>query len=158
MDLLKSRTAAQIGNDGSEKVPLMKLVKYWWADGWIITKQVFPYIILGVGIGALIHGFIPTSLVQEYLSAKTWWSVPMAVVIGAPLYANSVGIVPIMEALVGKGMPLGNLLAFMTSLVAVSLPEILILQKVLKWQLIAAFLAVTLSAAIIIGYIFNAIL
>ena len=155
MGLLKSRAAAQIGNDGGEKTPLAKLAKYWWADGWTITRQVFPYIVLGVGIGALIHGFIPASLVQEYLSAKTWWSVPMAVVIGAPLYANSVGIVPIMEALAGKGMPLGNLLAFMTSVVVISVPELLILNKVIRWQLIAAFLAVTLAGAMIVGYVFN---
>ena len=79
----------------------------------------------------------------------------MAVVIGAPLYANSVGIVPIMEALVGKGMPLGNLLAFMTSVVVVSIPELMILNKIIRWQLIAAFLAITLFGAMIMGYVFN---
>ncbi|MFH1684798.1 MAG: permease [Candidatus Micrarchaeota archaeon] len=157
--LLKSpKMDDSLQTDGNGKNPgLKELAKFWWADGWIITKQVFPYVVLGVGIGALIHGFVPASLVDEYLSAKTWWSVPAAVIVGAPLYANSIGVVPVIEALALKGMPLGNLLAFMTAIVAVSLPELIILNKILKWRLLAAFLAVTLFAAMIIGYVFNAI-
>jgi len=158
-DLLKLRVSASVGASASEaKQSLKTLAGYWWADGWVITRQVFPYVVLGVGIGAVIHGFVPESLVGQYLSAKTWWSVPAAVLLGAPLYANSVGVLPIMEALANKGMPLGNLLAFMTGITAVSLPELIILNKVIRWQLLAAYLAVTLFGAIIMGYIFNAIL
>ncbi len=144
--------------DNGKKPKLKELMKYWWADGWLITRQVLPYVVIGVGIGAVIHGFVPASLVEEYLSAKTWWSVPIAVIVGAPLYANSIGVVPVIEALAIKGVPLGNLLAFMTAVVAVSLPEIIILNKILKWRLLTAFLAVTLIAAMVIGYVFNAIM
>jgi len=156
-DMFKSKTRA-IGNRDEEKLPLKQLVVIWWEDGWSITRQVFPYLVLGVGLGALIHGFVPASLVEQYLSAKTWWSVPFAVLLGAPLYANAVSVIPIMQALAEKGVPLGNLLAFMTALVVVSLPELLILKKVMKWQLIAAFLAVTLFGAVMMGYFFNAIM
>lgn len=158
-DLLKSGIAPRIGKDGrGNKVPLKTLAALWWADGWRITRQVFPYVILGVGIGAAIHGFVPTSFVEQYLSAKTWWSVPLAVLLGAPLYANSIGIIPVMEALANKGVPLGNLIAFTTAVVTVSIPELLMLNKVMRWQLLAMFLAVTLSGVIIMGYVFNAIL
>jgi len=119
---------------------------------------VFPYVVLGVGIGALIHGFVPASFVEHYLSSKAWWSVPVAVLIGAPLYANSVSVIPVMEALVGKGVPLGTALAFMTSIVTVSIPELMILRKVMKWQLLAIFLAITLTGIIIMGYVMNAVL
>ena len=154
--LLKSLSGAQ-PFEGNKKQPLKTLAGYWWHDGWSITRQVFPYVVLGVGIGALIHGFVPESIVEQHLSAETWWSVPAAVLIGAPLYANSVGILPIMEALVNKGVPLGNLLAFMVGVTAVSLPELIILKKVMRWQLLAAFMAVTLAGAIMMGYFFNAI-
>ena len=157
-DLLKSRIGTAATGGGETKPPLKKLAAYWWADGWSITRLVLPYVVLGVGIGAAIHGFVPTSLVEQYLSAKTWWSVPVAVLLGAPLYANSVSILPIMEALANKGVPLGNLIAFMTAVVTVSIPELLMLKKVMRWQLIAAFLAITLIGVMIMGYVFNAIL
>jgi len=158
-ELLKFKSRKQVEDEhGGNSLPLKSLVSYWWKDGWNITKQVFPYVILGVGIGALIHGFVPASLVEQYLSSKAWWTVPLAVLLGAPLYANSVGVIPIMEALVGKGVPFGTVLAFMTSVVTVSLPELMILKKVMRWQLLAMFLGITLFGVIIMGYIFNAIL
>src|SRR3989339_824895 len=158
-DLLKSQATKNVETNADKKKHSLKiLLGYWWADGWIITKQVFPYVVLGVGIGAVIHGFVPENLVTQYLSAKTWWSVPIAVLLGAPLYANSVGILPIMEALANKGMPLGNLLAFMAGITTISIPELIILKKVMRWQLLAAFLTVTLLGAIVMGYYFNMIL
>jgi uncharacterized membrane protein YraQ (UPF0718 family) len=155
--LMKFKSREEIEKDGEEKPKLKELVKYWWDDGWQITKQVFPYVVLGVGIGALIHGFVPVSLVEKYLSSKSWYSVIIAVIIGAPLYANSVGVIPIMEALVGKGVPIGTALAFMTAIVTVSLPEILILSKVMKWQLLALFFGITIFGIIIMGLTLNAI-
>ncbi len=137
------------------KMPLKELAKYWWQDGWQITKQVFPYVLLGVSIAALIHGFVPVSFVEKYLSYRTWWSVPVAVIIGAPLYANSVGVIPVMEALVEKGVPIGNALAFMTAVVTVSIPELMMLSKVMKWRLLAIFLATTIIGMIIMGYVLN---
>jgi uncharacterized protein len=152
-ELLKFKSKAQIDKESGEKSSLKELIKYWWQDGWNITKQVFPYVVLGVGVGALIHGFVPASVVEKYLSSKEWWAVPIAVLLGAPLYANSVGVIPIMEALVGKGVPLGTALAFMTAIVTLSIPELLILKKVMRWQLLAMFIGITCLGIIIMGYI-----
>jgi uncharacterized protein len=158
-DLLKFKSRKQLEEENKgNAIPLKSLVAYWWKDGWVITKQVFPYVVLGVGIGALIHGFVPASLVEQYLSSRAWWSVPLAVLIGAPLYANSIGIVPIIEALAGKGIPFGTLIAFMTAVVTVSIPELLILKKVMRWQLLAAFIGIALIGIMIIGYVFNFLL
>jgi len=156
--LLSFKSRKQVEKENHGKSPaLRELVGYWWADGWNITRQVFPYVVLGVAIGAAIHGFVPTSVVEQYLSTKEWWAVPVAVLLGAPLYANSISVLPIMEALVGKGVPLGTVLAFMTAIVTVSIPELLILRKVMKWELLGLFLAITLSGIILMGYLFNAI-
>jgi len=152
----KSRKQVEIEN-GGVSLPLKELLKYFWNDGMIITKNVFPYVVLGVSIGALIHGFVPASLVAKYLSNKSWWAVPIATFLGAPLYANSVSVIPVMEALVQKGVPLGTALAFMTAIVTVSIPEIMILKKVMKWQLLAAFFGIALIGIMIMGYLFNII-
>ena len=155
-DLLnfKSRKDIEIENDGN-KLPLNKLIKYFWNDGFTITKKIFPYVLLGVGIGALIHGFVPAELIEKYLSIRKWWVVPIAVLMGVPLYANSVSIIPIVEALVGKGIPLGTALAFMTATVTLSIPEALILKKAMKWQLLAIFFGITIAGIMLIGFMFN---
>jgi len=152
----KSRLQVEVENGGS-RLPLTELLKYFWHDGMVITKSVFPYVVLGVSIGALIHGFVPASFVERYLSMRTWWAVPLATLLGAPLYANSVSVIPVMEALVGKGVPLGTALSFMTAIVTVSIPEILILKKVMRWQLLALFFTITIIGIMILGYLFNAI-
>jgi len=158
-ELLKFKSRAQIEiENGGQKMTVKQLVKYFWKDGLSITKKIFPYVVLGVGVGAIIHGFVPASLVEHYLSAKSWWTVPMAVLLGAPLYANSVSVIPIMEAMVGKGAPLGTVLAFMTAIVTLSIPEALILKKVMRWQLLAIFFGITTIGIIIMGYLFNVIL
>lgn len=158
-ELLKFKSRAQIETEnGGKKMSFKQLIKYFWKDGMGITKKIFPYVVLGVGIGAIIHGFIPSNLVGQYLSAKSWWTVPLAVIIGAPLYANSVSVLPIMEAMVGKGAPIGTVLAFMTAIVTLSIPEALILKKVMRWQLLAIFFGTTIIGIIIMGYLFNIIL
>jgi hypothetical protein len=157
-ELLKFKSRKDVEAEyGGSSLPFKKLIAYFWKDGMIITKQILPYVILGVSIGALIHGFVPASFVEKYLAMRTWWTVPLAVLLGAPLYANSVSVIPVMEALVGKGVPLGTALAFMTAIVTVSIPEALILKKVMKWQLLAMFLGITIVGIMIIGYIFNLI-
>lgn len=157
-ELLKFKSRQQVlKENGGKALPFKKLVVYFWRDGFAITKTVFPYVVLGVGIGALIHGFVPTSFVVQYLSTKAWWAVPLAVLLGSPLYANSVSVVPIMQALTEKGVPLGTVLAFMTAIVTVSIPEAMILKKVMRWQLLAIFFSITIVGIIIMGYIFNAI-
>ena len=153
----KSRAQVEMCNDG-KKMAGRELAKYFWTDGMNITKKIFPYVVLGVGVGAIIHGFVPESLVIKYLSAKEWWTVPVAVILGAPLYANSVSVLPIMEAMAGKGAPLGTVLAFMTAIVTLSIPEALILKKVMRWQLLAIFFGLTTVGIIIMGYLFNIIL
>jgi hypothetical protein len=158
-ELLKFKSRAQVEADnGGNKLLFRKLIFYFWKDGMNITKQIFPYVLLGVGAGAAIHGFVPSSLVEHYLSAKSWWTVPAAVLLGAPLYANSVSVLPVMEAMVGKGVPLGTALAFMTAIVTLSIPEALILKKVMRWQLLVIFFGITTVGIIIMGYLFNAIL
>lgn len=155
-DLLKfkSRKDVELENKGNQ-LPLKKLLSYFWEDGFKITKSIFPYVLLGVGIGAIIHGFVPQSLIEQYLSNWAWWVVPVATLLGVPLYANSVSVIPIVEAFVGKGIPLGTALAFMTATVTLSIPEALILKKAMKWQLLALFFGITTIGIMIIGYIFN---
>lgn len=155
-DLLKFKSKQEIeGENGGKKLEFKKLIKYFWKDGWTITKEVFPYVLLGVGLGALIHGFVPQELIEKYLSFKEWWAVPLATLIGTPLYTNSVSVIPVLEALTGKGVPLGTGLAFMTATVTLSLPAALILRKAMRWQLLALFFGITIVGIMIIGYIFN---
>jgi len=155
-ELLKftSRQVNAIENN-SQQLSIPEKLKFFWKDGFGITKTVFPYVVLGVGIGALIHGFVPASLVEQNLASDSWWSVPLATLLGAPLYANSVSVIPIMEALIGKGVPLGTALAFMTSIVTISVPELLILKKVMRWELLAWFFGITLIGIILMGSILN---
>ena len=157
-ELLKFRSRKQIETENSgQSLSFKELIKCFWQEGMNITKDIFPYVILGISIGALIHGFVPTSLVEKYLSNRSWLSVPLATLFGMPLYANSISVIPIMEALVGKGVPLGTVLAFMTAIVTVSIPEFMILKKVMKWQLLAMFFCITLFGTIVMGYLFNII-
>lgn len=155
-NLLKYKSRSDIeAENGGQKMKLKKLLGYWWIDGFKITKNIFPYVIFGVGVGAIIHGFIPQTLIETYLNNKAWYVVPIATLLGVPLYANSVSILPIIEALISKGIPLGTVLAFMTATVALSLPEALILKKAMKWQLLLAFFGITTIGIILIGYLFN---
>lgn len=158
-ELLKFKSRKQVEQEnGGTSLPLKELLKYFWDDGMTITKNVFPYVVLGVSIGALIHGFVPASLVEKYLSNKSWWVVPIATLLGAPLYANSVGVIPIMEALVQKGVPLGTALAFMTAIVTISIPESMILKKVMRCQLLVTFFGIIIIGIMIMGWIFNVIM
>jgi hypothetical protein len=157
-EFLKFRSRKEVeAEHGGSRLPFKQLVTYFWQDGMTITKQIFPYVVLGVGLGAIIHGFVPASFVEKYLSARTWWSIPAATLLGAPLYANSVSVIPIMEALVGKGVPLGTALSFMTAIVTISIPEALILRKVMRWQLLSLFFGITIVGIVMIGYLFNLI-
>jgi uncharacterized membrane protein YraQ (UPF0718 family) len=122
-----------------------------------IVGRVWPYIILGIGAGAAIHGYIPAGMMAKYMG-KAWWSVPAMVLFGVPWYSNAAGVIPIVEALIEKGAALGTTLAFMMSVIAISFPEVVILRKVLKPKLIAVFIGVVAVGITIVGYIFNAIL
>lgn len=122
-----------------------------------IVGRVWPYILIGIGAGAAIHGYIPTGMMAHYMG-KAWWSVPAVVLFGAPWYSNAAGVIPIVQALLEKGAALGTTLAFMMSIIAISFPEVIILRKVLKPKLIAVFLSVVAVGIIIVGYLFNAVL
>ena len=130
--------------------------------GWSHVKQivgkVWPYILLGIGLGAAIHGYVPEDFMASIMGKEAWWSVPAAVVAGIPMYSNAAGIVPVVEALLGKGAALGTVLAFMMAVIALSLPEMIILRKVLKPRLIAVFIVVVGSGIVFTGYLFNTII
>jgi hypothetical protein len=157
-EFLKFKSRKQIeAKYENKKVPFNDLVKHWSNEAMEITKKIFPYVLLGVGIGALIHGFIPQELITRYLSIRSWYTIPIAVLLGVPIYANSVSVIPVIEAMIGKGVPMGTALAFMTATVTLSLPEALMLKKVMKLPLLAAFFGITTSGIIIIGYVLNLI-
>ena len=147
----------KMGDAGLESEKLTWSVRF--VRSWENTKQivgkVWPYVIVGIAIGAVIHGYVPENALAGILGKDAWWSVPAAVALGVPLYSNAAGIIPIVSALMDKGAALGTVLAFMMSVVALSLPEMVILRRVLKPQLIAAFIAVVASGIILVGYLFN---
>jgi len=125
--------------------------------GWIIGR-VWVYVILGIAVGAGIHGFVPEGVMAAIMGKGSWWSVPLSVLIGVLMYSNAAGIIPVVEALLGKGAALGTVLAFMMSVIALSLPEMVILRKVLKPKLIAVFIGVVASGILLVGYLFNMII
>lgn len=137
-----------------------------WGDrivyGWDAVKEiigrVWVYVILGIAVGAGIHGFVPEGVMASIMGQGSWWSVPASVLIGVPMYSNAAGVIPVVEALLGKGASLGSVLAFMMSVIALSLPEIVILRKVLKPRLIAVFVSVVASGILFVGYLFNMVL
>ena len=120
-----------------------------------IVGRVWPWVLLGIAVGAGIHGYVPGNLLASIMGKGAWWSVPLAVLIGVPIYSNAAGVIPVVSALLEKGAALGTVLAFMMSVVALSLPEIIILRKVLKPALIASFVAIVTAGIVLVGYLFN---
>jgi uncharacterized membrane protein YraQ (UPF0718 family) len=122
-----------------------------------IVGKVWLYIVLGVGLGAGIHGYVPENFMASVMGRDAWWSVPAAVLLGVPMYSNAAGILPVVQALLGKGAALGTVMAFMMSVIALSAPEMIILRKVLKPQLIAVFVGVVALGIMLVGFVFNAV-
>ena len=122
-----------------------------------IVGKVWLYILVGIGVGAVIHGYVPENFMAGLMGKSAWWSVPVAVLIGVPLYSNAAGIIPIVHALLEKGASLGTTLAFMMAVIGLSLPETIILRKVLKLPLIFIFVGVVATGIVIVGYIFNVV-
>ncbi|MBR5203960.1 MAG: permease [Bacteroidaceae bacterium] len=139
----------------AEKTPFWKRLPIITRESWGIVRGVLVYILIGIGIGATMHGFVPEGFFEQSLSADQWWSVPLAVVLAAPMYANAAGIVPIVEVFVAKGIPLGTAIAFMMSVIGLSIPEATMLKKVMTWRLIGIFFGVVTLLIIISGYLFN---
>jgi len=120
-----------------------------------IVGKVWPYVLAGIAVGAFLHGYVPAELLARFMGKSAWWSVPLAVLIGVPLYANAAGIIPIVQVLLAKGAALGTALAFMMAVAGLSLPETVILRKVLRPTLIATFIGVVTVGIVIVGYVFN---
>jgi uncharacterized membrane protein YraQ (UPF0718 family) len=129
-----------------------------WENTREIVGKVWLYVVLGIAVGAGIHGFVPEDALAGVMGAEAWWSVPVAVALGVPLYSNAAGIIPVVQALMAKGAALGTVLAFMMAVVALSLPELIILRRVLKPRLIATFVGVVAAGIIAIGYLFNLVI
>jgi len=120
-----------------------------------IFGRVWKWVIIGVGLGAALHGFVPEGWIQEHLGNGQWWSVPSAVLLGIPLYSNATGVIPVMESLITQGLPIGTTLAFCMSTVAASFPEFILLKQVMQWRLLAVLFILLLTAFTLIGWIFN---
>lgn len=120
-----------------------------------ILGKIWIYILIGIGVGAGVHGYIPEDFLVKYLGEGNWYAVPLAILSGIPLYSNAAGVIPIVSVLMEKGVSLGTALAFMMSVIGLSLPEIIILKKVLKWQFIAIFIGIVATGIFMVGYLFN---
>ena len=127
-------------------------------NAWGIIRGVLIYIIIGIGIGAFMHGFVPEGFFEQYMSKDNWFAVPLSVVLAVPMYANAAGIVPVIEVFVAKGIPIGTAIAFMMAVVGLSLPEATLLKKVMKWRLIGIFFGTVTLFIILSGYLFNLLL
>ena len=131
--------------------------RYAMAEVKEIVGRIWKWVLIGIAVGALFHGYVPTQWVVDNLGGDQWLAVPGAVLLGVPLYSNATGVIPVAEAMLGKGVAVGTTLALMMSIAALSLPEMLILRKVIKWQALALFAAVLAVAFILVGWGFNAI-
>lgn len=124
-------------------------------EGWEIVSKVLVYVLIGIAIGATMHGYVPENFFAKYLSVDKWYAIPMAVILGVPMYANAAGIVPVIQVFVAKGVPLGTAIAFMMAVVGLSLPEATLLKKVMTWKLIGIFFGTISIFIIMLGYLFN---
>lgn len=146
------------GPVNGEKLTWSDRIQSAWQSVKEIVGKVWPYVLVGIAVGAGIHGYVPESALVGIMGKQAWWSVPAAVLLGVPLYSNAAGVIPVVSALMEKGASLGTVLAFMMAVVGLSLPETIILRRVLKPQLIAVFVGTVALAIIITGYLFNLIL
>lgn len=128
------------------------------SNAWGIVRGVLIYILIGIGIGAFMHGFVPEGFFEQYMSKDNWFAVPLSVILAVPMYANAAGIVPVIEVFVAKGIPIGTAIAFMMAVVGLSLPEATLLKKVMKWRLIGIFFGTVTLFIILSGYLFNFLL
>lgn len=155
---IQQNASADFNTWEREHTPFVKRLPSILRETWSIVKGVLLYIIIGIGIGAFMHGYVPEGFFEHYLSRDNVWAVPLSVLLAVPMYANAAGIVPIIEVFVAKGIPIGTALAFMMAVVGLSLPEATLLKKVMSWRLIGIFFGVVTLIIILSGYLFNAIL
>jgi uncharacterized membrane protein YraQ (UPF0718 family) len=158
-DWVQKIQAGQVAPHVGETMDWVERFEAGWAHVREIVGKVWPYVLVGIALGAGIHGFVPEDFMASFMGRDApWWSLPAAVLLGVPMYTNAAGIIPIVEALIGKGAALGTVLAFMMSVIALSAPEMIILRKVLKMPLIATFAGVVATGILLVGYVFNLVL
>lgn len=157
-DWVRELNAGAVGGLSEERLTFVDRLKIGLEQVREILGKVWIWVVIGISIGALIHGYVPEAVMLRIMGGEAWWSVPAAVVVGVPMYTNAAGVIPIVEALLGKGAALGTTLAFMMSVIALSLPEMIILKQVLTLRLIAIFIAVVASGILATGFLFNAII
>jgi uncharacterized membrane protein YraQ (UPF0718 family) len=144
-------------NSEEEKISFSDRIESGFTAVRDIVYKVWIYVVIGIAVGAWIHGYVPENFMAGIMGKSAWWSVPLSVIIGIPMYSNAAGIIPVMQALLEKGASLGTALSFMMAVIGLSLPEMIILRKVLKMRLIFTFIVVVGTGIIIVGYIFNLI-
>lgn len=159
--ILEAQAAAEAQAEqplaAAEKLSLQQRHAFAKAEMLDIFGRVWKWVIIGVGLGAGLHGFVPDGWIATHLGGGQWWSVPIAVLIGIPLYSNATGVIPVMQGLLVKGLPLGTTLAFCMSTVAASFPEFILLKQVMQLRLLALLFGLLLAAFILVGWLFNAI-
>jgi len=156
-DFVWQIAVGQQGNTETQSTWADRFATAWQSTREIVGK-VWLYVVIGIAVGAGIHGYIPADALAGILGKEAWWSVPLGVILGVPMYANAAGIIPVVHALMEKGAALGTVLAFMMSVVALSLPEMIILRRVLKPRLIAIFVGVVAGGIVLTGYLFNLVI
>ena len=152
---IQAQSSAQTAEWEEEKVSFFDRLPQILRDSWNIVKGVLVYVLIGIGIGAAMHGFVPEGFFETYMARDNWFAVPLAVICAVPMYANAAGIVPVIEVFVAKGIPIGTAIAFMMAVVGLSLPEATLLKKVMTWKLVGIFFGVVTLFIILSGYLFN---
>lgn len=153
--LERGQNATTIQSKSVDTLSLKERHTFAKAEMLEIFGRVWKWVIIGVGIGSALHGFVPDGWIEEHLGDGQWWSVPSAVLLGIPLYSNATGVIPVMESLIKQGLPIGTTLAFCMSTVAASFPEFILLKQVMQWKLLAVLFTLLLVAFTLIGWIFN---
>lgn len=155
---IQKQSEAQTEEWEEEKIPFLKRLPGILKDSLGIVKGVLVYVLIGIGIGAAMHGFVPEGFFEQYMGKDNLFAVPIATILAVPMYSNAAGIVPIVEVFVAKGIPIGTAIAFMMGVVGLSIPEATLLKKVMTWKLVGIFFLVVTVCIIVSGYLFNIIL
>ena len=155
---IQANSSAQAGEWEKEHTSFLERLPIVVRDAWRIVRGVLLYVLIGIGIGAFMHGFVPEGFFEQYMAKENWFAVPLSVLLAVPMYANAAGIVPVIEVFVAKGIPMGTAIAFMMAVVGLSLPEATLLKKVMSWRLIGIFFGTVAFFIILSGYLFNMIL
>ena len=155
---IQKQSEAQAEEWAEERLSFWKRLPGILKDSWGIVKGVLVYVLIGIGIGAAMHGFVPEGFFEQYMGKDNFFAVPIATILAVPMYANAAGIVPVVEVFVAKGIPIGTAIAFMMGVVGLSIPEATLLKKVMTWKLVGIFFGVVTLCIIVSGYLFNIIL